>query len=304
MDIYQMQYVVAVAKYRNFTLAAESCYISQPSLSQQISNLEKELGIKLFNRTTRTIQITEAGETFVQMATEILRNIDLLGQTMSTYSGFLRGTINIGAITALEQIHFSDLIADFYSSYPHLTLNIYQGKSVSLLESLEKRNIDVAFLAQPAAYNHSSIKFELMGLDEYVLLISDRHPLASRDTVDLSELKRERFIFHHPDQSISGICLQACEEAGFTPHVVCRIDASSIALSLIRTGIGIGFLPAEELKYFRTDGIRRVKLTKPLQKRIVMATPAKGNASHLVSTFVQFVESHIQAPPGLPFEAH
>lgn len=297
MDIHQMQYVLAVAKYRNFTLAAESCYISQSSLSQQVSNLEKELGIRLFNRTTRTIQITEAGEAFVQMAADILRNIDLLAQTMSTYSGFLRGTISIGSITALEKINFSNLIADFYSHYPNLTLNIFQGKSLSLLESIDKRTIDVAFLTQPPSCDYPNIKFELMGVDEYVLLVPDSHPLASRDVVDLAELKDERFIFHNPEQAASSLCLQACAEAGFTPNVVCHFDASSIALSLIRSGIGIGFLPSEELEYFHVKGIRQLKLTKPIEKRIVMATSSKGKPSHLVSTFVQFVENRIHTEP-------
>lgn len=295
MDIHQMQYVLAVAEYRNFTLAAESCYISQSSLSQQISNLEKELGIRLFNRTTRAIQITEAGEAFVRMASDILRDIDLLGQTMSTYSGCLRGTINIGAITALERINFSDLIADFYSRYPNLTLNIYQGKSISLLESLEKRAIDVAFVALPSSREYPHIKFELMGTDEYALLVSENHPLASRETVDLAELKDDRFIMHHPDQTISSLCLQACSEAGFTPHVTCRIGASTIALSLIRAGLGVGFLPSEELEYYHLRGIRRLNLSKSYEKKIVMATLAKGTPSQLVSLFIQFVESRLRS---------
>lgn len=291
MDIYQMKYVLALAKYRNFTLASESCYISQSSLSQQISKLEKELGVRLFNRTTRNIQITEAGEAFVETASEILRNIDMLEQTMSTYSGFLRGTINIGTITALEKIHFSDLVTAFYNRYPHLFLNIYQGKSISLLESLEKRDIDVAFLTQPPNISYPHIDFKLIGVDEYTLVISDKHPLAERDCIDLAELKDERFILHHPDQSVSSLCLDACSEAGFTPNVVCRIESSAIAQSLVRAGLGVAFLPAEELEYFQMNGIRKVQLRKPIEKHIVMATLAKGKPSHLVSAFLDFASS-------------
>lgn len=120
MDIYQMKYVLPLAKYCNLTVASEICYISQSSLSQQLSKLEKELGGTLFNRTTWNIQITEARKSFVSRATEILRNIDMLEQDMSTYSGLLRGTINIGTISALEKIHFSDMVTDFYNCYPQL----------------------------------------------------------------------------------------------------------------------------------------------------------------------------------------
>jgi len=295
MDIYQMRYVLALAKHRNFTVASESCYITQSSLSQQISKLEKELGVRLFNRTTRNIQITEAGEAFVQMATEILRDIDMLEQTMSTYSGFLRGTINIGTITALEKIHFSELVSDFYSCYPNLSLNIYQGKSLSLLELLEKRSIDVAFVTQPPGGNYSHINFDLIGVDEYVLVISDKHPLANRETVDLAELKDDRFILHHPDQSVSSLCLQACNEAGFTPNIVCRIESTPIALGLVRAGLGVVFLPAEDLERFQLTGVRRVHLKKPIEKRIVMATLAKNKPSHLVSAFLKFTGDWVSA---------
>lgn len=290
MDIYQMKYVLALAKHHNFTQAAESCYISQSSLSQQISKLEKELGVKLFDRTTRTIRITEAGQTFVEMAENILRDVDRLEQTMATYAGFLRGTINIGAITALEKIHFSELVTDFYSSYPNLTLNIYQGKSLTLLESLEKRNIDIAFVTQPRENNYPQINFRLIGKDEYSLIISDKHPLASRETVDLAELKDELFILQHPEQSVSGLCMQACAEAGFTPKVISRIETVSIAMNLARTGLGIVFLPAEIPEQYPMNGLKRIRLKKPIEKRIVMVTRANEKPSHLVSAFIDFVE--------------
>ena len=292
MDIYQMKYVVALAKHRNFTLAAESCFISQSSLSQQISKLEKELGVKLFDRTTRTIRITEAGAAFVETAEEILRDVDRLEQTMSTYAGFLRGTINIGAITALEKIGFSEMVTDFYAQYPNLTLNIYQGKSLSLLESLEKRNIDIAFVTQPREHNYSQIDFWPIGKDEYTLIISDKHPLAVRDEVDISELREEDFILQHPDQSVSGLCIQACNEAGFTPRVISRIESVSIAMNLARQGLGVVFLPAEVPEQYPMNGLQQIRLKKPIEKRIVMATRAKEKPTHLVSAFIEFAQQH------------
>lgn len=293
MDLQQMEYVLAVAKYRNFTLAAESCFISQSSLSLQISKLEKELGIRLFDRTTRSLRITQAGQAFVQQATEIVQASERLRQTMSDYSGLLRGTINIGAITALEKIGFSDLIADFYARYPGLTLNITHEKSVTLLQALERREIDLAFLAQPPSGSFPNIRFSHMGTDDYVLLVPDSHPLAEQGAVELSQLKDERFILHHPDQTAGSVFINACKEAGFTPDVVCRIDASSLALSLIRTGIGIGILPQEELEYFHTGGLCRLQLSQPLKKRIVMATLNTTPLSQPVDTFIRFALDRI-----------
>lgn len=294
MNIQQMQYVLAVAKYRNFSLAAESCYISQSSLSQQISNLEKELGVRLFHRTTRNIQITEAGESFVASAAAILHDVDALEQTMTAYSGLLCGTINIGAITALETIRFSSIVSDFYSRYPDLTLNIYQDKSISLLSLLDKREIDVAFLSLPNSGSFPNVRFEEIGRDEYYLAVPASHPLAGREVVDLAEFRDDRFIFHHPNQAISGLCLQACEDAGFTPNIVCRSSASSISLNLIRAGLGVGFFPSEDLESFQIEGIRNLRLTRPFYKQIVMATTLKGEPTRLVATFIDFVERRVR----------
>lgn len=295
MDISQMEYVIAVAKYRNFSQAAENCYISQSSLSQQIAGLEKELGIRLFSRTTRAIKITEAGQTFVDMAADILRSSEQLKETMSAYSNCQRGTINIGAITALSKIHFNSLISAFYSTYPQLTLNIHTGQSLSLLDSLEKREIDVAFVTQPAIRTYPNLNFKLMGTDEYVLLIPKSHPLASQKVIDLAQMKNDRFIIHGPNQSLRGYLLQACKEAGFIPNIACCVESTSIMLSMIRIGLGVCISPAEELEYFRLDDVVAVKLTKPIQKRIVMATTAKADQSHLVSLFQQFVEKRKQS---------
>ena len=212
---------------------------------------------------------------------------------MSTYAGFLRGTINIGAITALEKIGFSELVTEFYARYPHLTLNIYQGKSLSLLESLEKRNIDIAFVTQPREHNYSHIDFCPIGKDEYTLILSDRHKLANRDVVDLWELKDEDFIFQHPDQSVSGLCIQACNEAGFTPRIISRIESVSIAMNLARQGLGVVFLPAEVPEQYPMNGLKQVRLKQPIEKRIVMATRAGEKPTHLVSAFVAFIRSRM-----------
>ncbi len=293
MTIQQIKSVIAVAKYENFSLAADSCYISQSSLSQQISNLEKELGIRLFNRNTRSVKLTEAGNEFIELANNVLRNMDLLQQTMYSYSNLLCGTINIGAIVSVAKIHFSDLIAEFYSAYPHLSVNISCGESLTLLDELDHQLIDIAFLTKPLSYGTPGIKFETVGYDDYYLIVPESHPLAHRKLVRLDEFKDDRFILHQPSQAISTICMQACNDAGFTPNVACRISASSIALNVIKNGVGIGLFASEELDLYRVDGICKLKLDPPIRKEIVMATSTKYELSPLSKAFISFAHQYI-----------
>ena len=297
MNLNQLQYVLNVAKYRSFSAAAENLYISQSILSQQIMNLENELNVKLFVRTTRDVQITEAGRAFVLEAAGILRSMEDLKQTMSDYAGLLKGTINIGAINALETIHFSQIITDFYSAFPQLTVNIIGNSSYPLLDALESQSIDVAFLTRPVKGSYPTLQFTSVGMDDYCLLVSKDHPLAGRKTVSLRELKEDRFILHQPTQAVSDICLAACEQAGFSPHIICRNSAAPIAANLVRAGLGVAFFTLEESEQFLDDGLVRLALDMPVRKEIVMVQSRAHVPSRLVSVFTQFVMEWLKTHP-------
>lgn len=291
MNLTQLEYVLAIAKYGKFSLAAESLFITQPSLSQQITALEQELGVKLFYRTTRSIQITDAGRAFVEQAEGLIRNMEMLRQNMSEYAGLLKGTINIGTITALEAIQFSNLITDFYTAYPQLTINIISNNSISLLEELNNAKIDVAFLAMPEGGSYPDIDFTYIGYDEYCIMVSKDSPLAAKKSIDLQELKDERIILYQPSQSISGICLNACREAGFTPNIICRNSAAPITASLVGAGLGVGFFSQEEAQRFSRSGTVTLKLNKSIRKDIVMAVSTKHEPSRLIQLFTEFVKN-------------
>ncbi len=290
MNLNQMQSAVAVAKFGRFSAAADSLYISQSSLSQQIIALEKELGVKLFQRTTRDVQVTEAGAAFVEASSRILREMDELGQTMSAYAGMLKGTITIGTINALEKIRFGQIITDFYLAYPNLNVDLSCQGSLSLLEALEKQTIDLAFLVRPEE-PHPGIDYYPLGRDEYCLLVSRDHPLAERGCISLKEVASERFIINQPSQTISGIFMRACEKAGFVPNIICRNSAAPIAMNLVKAGLGIAFMCGEEAETYRQEGVARLRLSDGIYKEIVMAVSGRREPSRLVQVFMDFVRS-------------
>ena len=215
MDLYTMRYVLAVAEHENFSLAAQACHVGQPALSQQISKLEKELGVALFYRNSRGATLTEAGREFVHRAREIIQRSEALESEMSFYAGLRRGTLNLGIITSLQCIDFGGLLSAFCGSYPDISVNIVQGGTHNLVQQLVERKIDAAFLNRPTSGLPGSVEFIKLGEDTYHLAVPDNHPLAKRDRVSLAELKDEHFIFHQTGQVASELCLRACREAGF-----------------------------------------------------------------------------------------
>ena len=219
MDLTVMNYVVSVAESGNFSQAAEACHVGQPALSQQIARLEKELGIRLFFRNSRGAVPTEAGAEFVRRAREILRNSKELEELMASYAGFHRGTLTLGLITSLQCIEFGSMLSAFVHSYPDITFIIRQFGSYQLIEMLQERTIDLAFLNLPLKGLPPALAFEKLGQDRYALAVPFDHPLAARGEISIKELKNERFIFHQPWQVAAELVLQACRDAGFEPGV-------------------------------------------------------------------------------------
>lgn len=287
MDLYTMRYVLAVAEHENFSLAAQACHVGQPALSQQISKLEKELGVALFYRNSRGATLTEAGREFVHRAQEIIQRSEALESEMSFYAGLRRGTLNLGIITSLQCIDFGGLLSAFCGSYPDISVNIVQGGTHNLLQQLVERKIDAAFLNRPPSGLPGSVEFAKLGEDTYHLAVPDNHPLAKRDRVSLAELKDEHFIFHQTGQVASELCLRACREAGFEPNIVCRSGSPTTGLYMVQGGLGIALFPSEEFQARTLDGVVELQLEETIRKEVGVAW-RKDAASSLVDATVQF----------------
>lgn len=287
MDIYTMRYVLAVAKHKNFSLAAQACHVGQPALSQQIAKMERELGVALFHRNSRGATLTEAGQEFVRRASEIVQLSEALESEMSFYAGLHRGTLNLGVITSLQCIDFGGLLSSFCEKYSDISVNIVQNGTHTLIRQLLEHKLDLAFINRPLSGLPNALHFQRLGADTYHLAVPADHPLASQATVSLAQLKDEPFIFHQTGQVAAELCLAACRRAGFTPNIVCRSESPTTGFYMVRGGLGIALFPAEEFRSHTLDGIRELQLAEPIQKEVGLAW-RKDNISSLVETAVDF----------------
>ena len=287
MDLNTMSYVLAVADAGNFSLAAQSCHVGQPALSQQIARLEKELGVTLFTRGPRGATLTQAGQAFVIRAREILRSAQALQEEMSLYAGLRKGTLTLGIITSLQCIDFGDMLSAFCSSYPDISVNIVQNGTYRLADLLLERRVDLALLNRPAGGLPAGLEFAKLGEDRYSLAVSRLHPLAREGEVSLRELRNERFIFHEAGQVAAQLCLEACRLAGFEPNIVCRSGSPTTGLYMVRGGLGVAFLPSEEFKSHAVDGVVELKLKEPILKEVGVAW-RRDAASPLLEGAVRF----------------
>ena len=310
MDLTVMNYVVNVADCGNFSQAAEACHVGQPALSQQISRLEKELGVRLFYRNPRGAVPTEAGSEFVRRAREILSHSKELEETMSSYAGLHKGTLTLGLITSLQCIEFGSMLSAFVHAYPDISFSIRQFGTYQLAELLTERKIDLAFLNLPLQGLPPQLAFEHLGSDRYALAVPYDHPLAARAereaaaaldadeeagnasdiaSVSMRELKDERFIFHQPWQVASELVLEACRDAGFEPNIVCRSGEPTNSMYMVQGGMGIALFPEEEFHDRQLDGIRQLRIREDIIQEVGVAW-RKDSESQLVAEAVRFAK--------------
>ncbi len=288
MELHQLQYVVEVANQKNFTRAADKINVSQSTLSQQIGKLEDELGVKLFDRNSRTVGLTQVGEDFINQAKILLDNLEKSKQIVQEYKGLLKGTLRIGVIASLGRIDFANLMTEFCRQYPDVKLEIVQAGTYGLLEKLASKSIDIAFVILPADDQYRDISFRHLAYDEFILALPPSHRFAGKPTIDLAEVAEEKFIFHPATDRMFFLCMEACVNAGFHPNIVCESNHSPTCLSLISAGMGIGFFPLEKIENTKID-LAIARLSAPLKKDIVLAARKEGGLSPVAARFHNFV---------------
>ena len=288
MELHQLEYVAEVANQKSFTRAADKINVTQSTLSHQIAKLEKELGIKLFERKARTVRLTQGGEEFLTHVHLLLNNLENAKQAVQTYRGLLKGTLKIGVIAALGGLNYANMIADFYKQHPGINFAMVQAGTYELLEKLSKREIEIAFVVRPAANEYNDIEFRHLVYDDYVLALPRNHRLAGRASVDITEVANENFIFHPASDRMFSICLEACSHAGFTPNIVCESNHTPTCLALISAGMGIGFFPREKLENDQFSTVV-VQLNQALKKEIVLAVKKDAAFSPVGAKFNRFV---------------
>jgi LysR family hydrogen peroxide-inducible transcriptional activator len=233
--------VQAVAETGNFTRAAERANIAQPSLSQQIIKLEKELGHKLFHRLGRKAVPTEAGIAFLERARRILFEVEDATRELGDSPTFER-RITIGAIPTLASSVLPKFIARSKRRFPNLQVNIREDFKSTLIQEMMDGQLDLALVTVPA--NEPSILVEVLWSEPLVLVTAKSHPLASKKKVVGVDLEHENFILLGNSSSLAALVRRFCGDNNFEPKIGSQCSQVATVKALVGIGAGISILPA------------------------------------------------------------
>ncbi|MGG1636324.1 transcriptional regulator [Paenibacillus sp. FSL A5-0031] len=242
MELRQLNYVIQIASEKNFSRAAEKLHIAQPSLSQQLSKLEQEIGVLLFRRTTNSVELTQAGQVFVHKSQAILDAVEQLKQEMDDMAQMRRGRLVVGTLP-LTGSHILPLVLPvFGEQYPQIEVVLVEETTAKLEQLTASGGTDLSLLSLPLIDN--SLAWEPFLEEEICLAVPPQHPLALREgSISISELDKEPFIGLKRGQGFRQITVELCEQSGFTPQIVFESSNMETIQSLVAGGMGIAFVP-------------------------------------------------------------
>lgn len=246
MNLREIDYILAVAEYRNFSRAAESLYISQPALSRYIANLEKQLNLNLFLRQGNKVELTAAGKQYVFRARQIALQRDLLISDMRAQTDAQAKSLVIGAMPYSGKTLLPEALTKLRRKYPELNVKLVERHCLDLESLLLKRELDLGIVGVPT--NNRELNYEHLA-DEYVLLAVNRdNPIVRMGErvqglpfpwIDIKKLEKEPFVVTEKGMRSRAVLERLFKQENIAPPIVCTTGNSTTALEFSIKGIGI-----------------------------------------------------------------
>ena len=275
MELRRIQYFVAVAEERHFGRAAARLQMAQPPLSQQIKQLEAEMGVTLLLRSTRRVELTPAGERFLDRARQILASVDDAVDEATRVADGLLGTLAIGFTGSATYDMLPSLARALRVELPGIELDL-RGELLTPVQAaaLLDGTLDLAFLRPPVG--SPGLDVRVLRREPLIAVLPESHALAGRMRVKLADLRDEPFITYpsHHRSVVHEAVLDACEQSGFVPSLAHEVGETSTLVSFVAAGLGGALVPAS-VQHLQITGARYVPLAGPRREvELALATRA------------------------------
>ena len=243
MEQRQLEHFVAAAEERHFTRAARRLHIVQSGLSASIRSLERELGAPLFVRSTRRVELNQAGLALLPEARRTLAAAAAAGDAVAAVQGLLRGTLAVGTMQILPPaVDLVAVLGRFHAAHPGVELRLRQAGTGTLLEEVAAGALDLALVA-PVGRTPRGLVVRRLASDPLLVACAPAHPLATRGRLDLADLAGEPFVDFQPDWGLRMLVDQRLAAAGLDRHTALEVNDLPTLLELVAHGLGVALVP-------------------------------------------------------------
>lgn len=243
MTITQLTYVIAIAEHKNFTKAAENCFVTQPTLSTQIQKLEEELGVLIFDRSKKPIELTEVGRKIVQQARNIVNESDRIQDIVDQQKGFIGGEFRIGIIPTVMPTLLPMFLKTFIKKFPKVKLKIEELTTDEIIVRIKEGHLDVAIVATPL--ESENIKERVLYYEPFVAYIPEHHRLSSKKTIEISDLEINDMLLLEDGHCFRDGIINLCKAFKDQNDDNFQLESGSIEtlIQLSNEGLGMTLLP-------------------------------------------------------------
>ncbi|PIC94592.1 LysR family transcriptional regulator [Sporosarcina sp. P26b] len=287
MNIKQLEYFICVAEEESFTNASKIMFVSQPNLSKSISQLENELGVKLFDRKPRLTKLNKYGEYYYKRVKEAFLLLNEAENTVKEMINPHAGTINLSFVHTLGNTFIPQMIGEYRKKFPDIKFNLLQSSTDVLLEDLLTGGADFCFLMDREFPNGIS-HFKLFAEEMFVILPNDHH-LKDNKTINLRDLEHEEFISFKTGIGLRNTIDKICNEAGFQPNTIFECQEVATVAGFVEEGLGVSLVP--KLKGLENLSIKIIPiLNKAHLRNINLAIRDDAYRPPAVVNFYQFLK--------------
>ena len=252
MEIRHLECFLKVAEKRSFSRAADDLHVTQSNISKLIKDMEDELGVQLFYRNPKSIDLTAAAETLIPEARQIVSSFRDVGNLIKNNDAELSGQVFIGIPPITAVVSFAEILGSFQRRYPKVRIRLYETGPLRVEDMLAAGSLDFGIFTPENKDLFEWIWFEN---DPHCLVMPETHPLTGKETVRYADLDRQPLIIYSRDYKLHDQLLARCRRAGAFPEVVFETIQLEMMLEMVREDLGVAFLPKKICEKLQRPGI-------------------------------------------------
>ncbi len=294
MHLHQLKYFVAIVETGSMTKAAERCFISQPSISQQMRKLEDGIGKKLFSRIKGKLVLTDAGQVVYEQATKILADVEGIKLRVSDVTDINGGLVSVGILPTLAPFMLPSILTELSIRYPNATVTVREEVSEGIIAAARRGELDILIEVMP--FDEAALTVERLFLDDFYVAVHKDHKLAEFDEISIDTLDGMPFILLQDIHCLARQIEQYCFNERFMPKVLFQASQISTVKQLIALQYGISILPSICIDHDADSAIRYIRIEGGKASReIVLATGRDRYLGPAAEHFITIVKAQYQA---------
>jgi DNA-binding transcriptional LysR family regulator len=243
MELRHLRTIEAVARHRSFTKAGEELYLAQSAISQQIRRLERELGLEVFRRTSRSVELTAEGRVILGYAQRVLAEVDGLHSELEELTGLLRGQLRIGGIYPTGPYDLFSMLADFRAAHPEVAVHMVEDTQDDVIAALRADELDCAFTALDPDTLGNEFAATLLWEDELIVALSADHPLCADRCVTFEQLTAQDVIAYRENSALRRRLERTMADRGLEPRNAFVCTEMAAVRTLASKGLGVTVMP-------------------------------------------------------------